>query len=96
MTKTFNSQEAIKTIHDAKIFRMNSNLYYLLRNALDAFEVRGAGKTKIYYYQVTTGKWGKTDNYKLQVINALEILGIPYTEGNDAPRGGKTGDFILI
>lgn len=29
-------------------------------------------------------------------IKALELLGIDYTTGNDAPRGGKTGDFVEL
>lgn len=29
-------------------------------------------------------------------IQALKLLGIDYTTGNDAPRGGKTGDFVQL
>lgn len=29
-------------------------------------------------------------------IKALELLGVDYTTGNDAPRGGKTGDFVEL
>jgi hypothetical protein len=94
MVHTFNSAEALKKLHAAKIYRANSTLYYILRNALDAFEVRGG--VKIYYYQVTTGKWGKTVDYKPQIIAALNLLNLSYVEGNDAPRGGKTGNFIMI
>ena len=34
----------------------------------------------------------KTDNY----TDMLKALGIDYTEGNDAPRGGEEGNYIEL
>lgn len=41
------------------------------------------------------GRW-VTLSYSLdnQARELLEALGVPFTEGNDAPRGGKTGTYL--
>ena len=41
------------------------------------------------------GRW-VTLSYSLdeQARELLGALGVPFTEGNDAPRGGKTGDYL--
>lgn len=33
-----------------------------------------------------------TDN----ILNACELMGYEYETGNDAPKGGKTGNFIKV
>ena len=45
-------------------------------------DIAGSGKRTSYY--------DKTDDYE----NDLTRVGIKYTEGNDAPRGGKIGKYL--
>lgn len=42
------------------------------------------------------GRFTKNADYTAQILFALDLMGIKYTRGNDAPRGGKCGDFIKI
>lgn len=47
-------------------------------------------------YTVLSGtKWGWKD-YMDEVVLILNILGVNYLIGNDAPRGGKRGTFVEV
>lgn len=35
-------------------------------------------------------------NYKHEIQEILDFFGVPYTTGNDAPKGGKHGDYFEI
>ena len=45
--------------------------------------------------QLGRGRW-VTLSYSLdeQARELLNALGVPFTEGNDAPRGGRTGAYL--
>jgi hypothetical protein len=46
--------------------------------------------------------WSRSKGYcnlrdmSYNVMDALDLLGIDYETGNDAPKGGKSGDFIKL
>lgn len=42
------------------------------------------------------GRFAKTFDYSLDIRAALTACKIKYVEGNDAPRGGKSGNYIKI
>ena len=35
-------------------------------------------------------------SYEYGVLKVLQGSGIPYSRGNDAPRGGMRGDYIIV
>ena len=43
-----------------------------------------------------TGKYCKIMEHTSAVKMILELAGVQYEHGNDAPRGGRVGDFIKI
>lgn len=90
----FNAADAIAAIYAAKLCRRRSNLAYLLEWMCDAVQKRYT--CKVHYYKVTPGKWYRVEDYRLQVTAAAELLGLKIEFGNDAPRGGKTGDFVIV
>jgi hypothetical protein len=94
MTKTFNSQEAIALIYKAKICRRKTNLAYLMEYMCETIGMRY--QAKVYYYRVTPGKWTRIEDYEKQFTAAAELLGLIIEFGNDAPRGGKTGNYAII
>lgn len=94
MTHNFNSTKAIAQIYEAKICKQKTNLAYLMEYMCESLGLRY--QVKIYYYRVTPGKWGRTENFELQFIAAAELLGLIIEFGNDAPRGGKTGNYAII
>lgn len=65
--------------------------------------INGTNKTyKVYDYTIrpchTSGKGRYTSNldYTKPTEAILNLIGLKYKSGNDAPRGGLTGNFILI
>lgn len=43
-----------------------------------------------------SGRFTKMACYRAPICDILDLCGVKYVTGNDAPRGGKTGDFIEI
>jgi hypothetical protein len=42
------------------------------------------------------GRWTKSYSYQAYLVAILDRLGYKYTTGNDAPRGGVTGDYLKV
>lgn len=67
-----------------------------LRNSIQQ-AIEGIYETKIY-----TDRWvgsGRRKNLQSTHSNVVELLGalkLKYKTGNDAPRGGREGNFIKI
>lgn len=71
---------------------------------------RYQGSKNTIAYKIVTDVINKTnDSYRIfwediirpvttsgDVENLLDLIGVKYTSGNDAPRGGATGNFIKI
>ena len=50
-------------------------------------------------FKVFVNQFGKNTKQgwvEFELTNVLNQLGIEFTKGNDAPRGGKTGAFVKI
>ncbi len=66
--------------------------YYILddsKNAYDAY----------IYFQTTSGKGRFTSAMKdtsVDILPILDMMNVKYSIGNNAPKGGKKGDYILI
>lgn len=43
-----------------------------------------------------TGRFTSNLDYHFNTTNILNQLGVSYEEGNDSPRGGKTGQFVTV
>ena len=43
-----------------------------------------------------SGRFTTNLDYTRDVENLLDLIGVKYISGNDAPRGGATGNFIKI
>lgn len=55
-------------------------------------------KTKRIYpcYWSGSGNYINLKDYTVYVTNLLSCLGYKYSLGNDAPRGGRQGDYIQV
>ena len=83
-----------------KVFLKNGKLSKAGRQTLLTLlmqeEVGTTWKMRIHgVRELGSGRW-VTLSYSLdvQARELLEALGVPFTEGNDAPRGGKTGAYL--
>lgn len=47
-------------------------------------------------YETGRGRFTKLNDIRREVRDALNRIGISYVEGNDAPRGGRTGDWMCL
>lgn len=61
----------------------STNSSYLIKNGL----IRPA-------YISGSGRFIKLNDHTEAIKKILTLLSIKFTSGNDAPRGGKTGNFI--
>ena len=84
----------------AKVFLKNGNLSRAGRETLVTLlnqeEIGTTWKMRIHgVRELGRGRW-VTLSYSLdeQARELLNALGVPFTEGNDAPRGGKTGNYL--
>lgn len=83
-----------------KVFLKNGNLSKAGRETLVSLlnqeEIGTTWKMRLHgVRELGRGRW-VTLSYSLdaQARELLEALGVPFTEGNDAPRGGKTGSYL--
>lgn len=83
-----------------KVFLKNGTLSKAGRETLVTLlmqkEIGTTWKSRIHgVRELGRGRW-VTLSYSLdaQARELLEALGVPFTEGNDAPRGGKTGNYL--
>ena len=47
-------------------------------------------------YEIGRGRFTKLNDIRIELRDALNRIGIAYVEGNDAPRGGRTGDWMCL
>lgn len=65
------------------------NINNIFNNLFDA--------EKVYYYSSSYSKgYIFTTDYYDKIAPLLQLLKIDYKIGNDAPRGGKNGDYIQL
>ena len=65
--------------------------YYLIVDNEDVFDFKYRP-----VYTTGSGKWTSTSNVTREICNTLDLMGISYELGNDAAKGGKLGNYILI
>lgn len=89
---------------------MNTNTFYKRLQALTTKEGKlkaryswalgkllNYPKNKIFPRQwVQNGRHSELLDHSARYIELFEALGLSYTTGNDAPRGGKTGYYIIL
>ena len=47
-------------------------------------------------YVTGRGRWTRLNDIRNEIRDALNRIGISYVEGNDAPRGGRAGDWMCL
>lgn len=58
-------------------------------------EVFKTGFVRTGYYN-GLGRWARAQDYTLQISKILTDLEIAHEKGNDAPKGGVSGNFIKL
>jgi hypothetical protein len=81
----------IEKLTTAKKLTKNSIVYGWLQ-AL----VQGETTFRPVYTQGSSWKYSSLVDKTNELTSALSLLGVEFEQGNDAPRGGKTGAFIKI
>ena len=88
-----------KTIEDKLMGILNDPMKFKIKKGMCAYEMvqdlLNNGKT----YTIHTSGRGRNTQYRdytNDLCTALNFAGVPYEEGNDAPRGGAYGKFIKI
>lgn len=79
----------IEKIADTKFIRRNSYVYKTL-SCWNGWE-----KIRPVYYS-GKGQYVTIHDETCTIKTILDKIGIKYTIGNDAPRGGRYGDFIQV
>lgn len=91
MTQTNCLIEKLNSITEKSGFTKGCKAYSLIKSSIET------GNPKIWPVQKSgSGRFTKNLDYTNDLKNALNKMGVAFTEGNDAPRGGKTGTFIMI
>lgn len=88
--KTTITNKKVRDLVLTQIGKVNRNF----ENAWINSRIEG---NKIYHTYVNgSGRWSSNQSSRIYFIQILEAFGYKYSEGNDAPRGGATGDYIKV
>ena len=69
----------------------------LTKRSIDALTSNINAKECKFYPNYTIGSGRFTHNYSNEnILIIIKLLGYKYTKGNDAVKGGKTGDYIKV
>jgi hypothetical protein len=90
-TKSTSLEKRIQKLVSEKKLSKSSIVYGWLNDIL-----KGTKSFRPVYTQGRSWKHSSLIDKRFEFQNILNQLGIEYIEGNDAPRGGKTGAFIKI
>ena len=84
-----------KNTISANLVTKNNELSKIVKNAISecVYEENGKIRTKFYH---GAGRYISLYDYTFYITSILNRLGYKYKTGNDAPRGGKKGDFIKV
>lgn len=77
-------------VNERKIAR-NSAAYKVAMNA-----VNNPGKKIRTGWTLGKGRFSSAQNHSEAVANLLSLAKINFTAGNDAPRGGVDGNYIIV
>lgn len=67
----------------------NTNKSYMIQWSENPIVIRPV-------YTLGSGRRSTNQDHTLAVTQLLDLLGVKYETGNDAPRGGLTGNYIKI
>lgn len=81
----------LERLADAQRGMRTSSAYRLIRTACET------GRTMIRpCWQSGCGRFTTNMDYTADTCSVLDALRVRYVRGNDAPRGGKTGNYIKL
>ena len=87
--KTTSKSALVKKI--AKLYIIKNSLFYVWITNLETNQI-----LRPIFTQGSSWKHSSLIDKEFELTNVLNQLGIEFTKGNDAPRGGKTGAFVKI
>jgi hypothetical protein len=77
--------------------KLTTNAGVLTKNTANAINSSHFNGNKIYAkYYTGSGNHINLVDMSFYIIGILNALKLKYSTGNDAPRGGKNGDFIKV
>lgn len=82
-------ERRLKKLTDSKLLSKNSTVYKLICNISTGDVLRPC-------YVSGRGRHIKNNDHTQSIKKYLDILKVKYIFGNDAPRGGLTGNFVKI
>jgi len=76
----------------------NAKAYQLVKAIADGQTIFGQVHANTIWPAIVsgTGRFTRILDYTYDVRRLLDLLNVKYVFGNDAPRGGKTGNFIRV
>lgn len=81
----------MKTLSETSMVSKSQDAYKIAQKAVD-----NPGVKFYINHQTGSGRWTKITDYEFRVRNILLWNGVIFESGNDAPRGGKLGDYIIV
>ena len=67
----------------------------IINGTNDTFTIRKDGTIRPCYTS-GTGRFTSNQDHTASTMELLNLIGLKYTSGNDAPRGGATGQWIKV
>lgn len=97
LAKNYTASKATKAYHMVTDLINKTNKTYALPYGWEKVE---EAKTKGLLirpcYTSGSGRFASNQDHTLAITKLLDLLGVKYETGNDAPRGGLTGNYIKI
>lgn len=87
-------KEAKSTSRLTKLFNKSGELSKHAQGAIQISPKRGNRIYPIYYSG--SGRYIKSVDNTYYIKRFLELAGMKYKSGNDAPRGGKVGQYLQV
>ena len=78
------------------ILNKNGKINQTFQNMIDNCRIDHANRKIYHTYTSGSGRFTSNQSAYWYVTEFLKASGYKFKEGNDAPRGGKTGDFIKV
>lgn len=85
------AEKKLQKLVDEKFINKSSIVYGWMQQLIN-----GEKNFRPVYSQGSSWKHSSIFDRRFEFTTILNRMGIEYTQGNDAPRGGKTGAFINI
>ena len=83
-----------KRFEGSKNSKAYSAILDLINQTNKSYMVSGSRIRPVY--TLGSGRFITMQDHTIALVQILEVLGIRYEKGNDAPRGGQCGNYIDI